>query len=111
MDVISLFLAIVSKHFLFNQNNSYNVTDILQKLSLGSDPYPVISLFAHWKDDGVDGGIDIGGVSKEKKNTSSAIKLESISLKGNHEISKKKSTKLLFNLNVQLESPEVPGVL
>ena len=83
-----------NKLYYFNQNNSYNVTDILQKLSLGSDPYPVISLFAHWKDDGVDGGIDIGGVSKEKKKTSSAIKLESISLKGNHEISKKKSTTL-----------------
>ena len=88
-----------NKLYYFNQNNSYNVTDILQKLSLASDPYPVISLFAHWKDDGVDGGIDIGGVSKEKKNTSSAIKLESISLKGNHEISKKKSTtlKVIYN--------------
>ena len=34
-----------NKLYYFNQNNSYNVTDILQKLSLGSDPYLVISLF------------------------------------------------------------------
>ena len=53
-----------NKLYYFNQNNSYNIDEFLQKLSMRGDPYPVISLFAHWKGDGLDDGIDIGGTVK-----------------------------------------------
>ena len=88
-----------NKLYYFNQNNSYNIDEVLQKLSMRGDPYPVISLFAHWKGDGVDGGIDIGGTankngsSSNKKNNTS-VKIKSISLSGSSKITKGKSATL-----------------
>ena len=84
-----------NKLYYFNQNNSYDVASILQKLSMTNDPYPVISLFAHWKGDGVDGGIDIGGSSNGSTNT---VKAKSISLSGSSKITKGKSTTLKVTL-------------
>ena len=79
-----------NKLYYFNQSKSYNVDEVLQKLSMRGDPYPVISLFAHWKGDGVDGGIDIGGAS----NSSTNVKAKSISLSGSSKVTKGKSTTL-----------------
>ena len=84
-----------NKLYYFNQNNSYDVASILQKLSMTNDPYPVISLFAHWKGDGVDGGIDIGGSSNGSTNTA---KIKSISLSGSSKITKGKATTLKVTL-------------
>ena len=81
-----------NKLYYFNQNNSYNVSTILQKLNLTSDPYPVISLFAHWKGDGVDGGIDIGGTPNNS--SSNTAKVKSISILGSNKIVKGKTTVL-----------------
>ena len=85
-----------NKLYYFNQSKSYNVDELLQKLSMRGDPYPVISLFAHWKGDGLDDGIDIGGTAN--KNGSSTnnknIKVKSISLSGSSKITKGKSTSL-----------------
>ncbi len=91
-----------NKLYYFNQNNSYNIDEVLQKLSMRGDPYPVISLFAHWKGDGLDDGIDIGGTSKNvssnnKKNSKKSdkiIKIKSISISGSSRITKGKSTTL-----------------
>ena len=79
-----------NKLYYFNQNNSYNIDEVLQKLSMRGDPYPVISLFAHWKGDGVDGGVDIGGASSSSTN----VKAKSISISGSSKITKGKSTTL-----------------
>ena len=40
-----------SKYYYFNQAKSYKASDIIAKLGLTSDPYPVISLFANWDDE------------------------------------------------------------
>ena len=79
-----------NKLYYFNQRKSYNVGEVLQKLSISGDPYPVISLFAHWKGDGVDGGVDIGSAS----NSSTIVKTKSISLSGSSKVTKGKSTTL-----------------
>ena len=88
-----------NKLYYFNQNNSYNIDEVLQKLSMRGDPYPVISLFAHWKGDGLDDGIDIGGTSKntgktKDKELNKTIKIKSISISGSSRITKGKSTTL-----------------
>ena len=81
-----------NKLYYFNQNNSYNVSTILKKLSMSSDSYPVISLFAHWKGDGVDGGVDMGGTSRNS--SSNTAKVKSISISGSNKISKGKTSNL-----------------
>ena len=91
-----------NKLYYFNQSKSYNVDELLQKLSMRGDPYPVISLFAHWNGDGVDGGTDIGGTAKNassnnkktSKKSDKIIKIKSISISGNSRITKGKSTTL-----------------
>ena len=64
------------------------------------DPYPVISLFAHWKGDGLDDGIDIGGTvknassknnnKKTSKKSDKIIKIKSISISGSSKITKER---------------------
>ena len=81
-----------NKLYYFNQKNSYNVSDILEKLGMKNDYYPIISLFAHWKGDGVDGGIDMGGASSNS--STNTAKVKSISISGSSKISKGKSTTL-----------------
>ena len=81
-----------NKLYYFNNNKSYNVSDILEKLGMKNDYYPVISLFAHWNGDGVDGGIDMGGTSSNS--STNTAKVKSISISGSSRITKGKSTTL-----------------
>ena len=81
-----------NKLYYFNKNNSYNITDILQKLSMSSDSYPVISLFAHWNGDGVDGGIDMEGTPNNS--STNTAKVKAISISGSSNITKGKKATL-----------------
>ena len=81
-----------NKLYYFNNNKSYNVSDILEKLGMKNDYYPVISLFAHWNGDGVDGGIDMGETSSNS--STNTAKVKSISISGSSRITKGKSTTL-----------------
>ena len=80
-----------NKLYYFNQSKSYNIDEVLQKLSMSGDSYPVISLFAHWNGDGVDGGTDMVGTSNSSTNIA---KVKAISISGSNKISKGKSTTL-----------------
>ena len=79
--------------YYFNQNSSYKVNEILQKLNMSNDYYPVISLFAHWEGDGVDGGIDMNSSNSSSKDN------QNITIFGEKTIKKGKSITLKVTYN------------
>ena len=66
------------KYYYFNQSKSYKTSDIIAKLGLTSDPYPVISLFANWNDENNPSG---GEVDKPGKAQGISIKASKDSIK------------------------------
>ena len=61
-----------NKLYFFNQNKTYSVDSILQILGMQGDTYPVITLFAHWKNDPLEGGIDMYSTGNSSQSNNSA---------------------------------------
>ena len=68
-----------NKLYYFNQNKTYSVDLILQSLGMQNDPYPVITLFAHWKNDVLEDGTDMNSTGNSKQSNTSGPILISIS--------------------------------
>ena len=68
-----------NKLYYFNQNKTYSVDSILQALGMQNDPYPVITLFAHWKNDALEDGNDMNSTGNSKQSNTSGPILISIS--------------------------------
>ncbi len=61
-----------NKLYFFNQNKTYSVDYILQILGMQGDTYPVITLFAHWKNDPLEGGTDMYSTGNSSQSNNSA---------------------------------------
>ena len=61
-----------NKLYFFNQNKTYSVDVILQTLGMKDDTYPVITLFAHWKNDPLEGGTDMYSTGNSSQSNNSA---------------------------------------
>ena len=68
-----------NKLYFFDQSKTYSVDSILQILGMQSDPYPVITLFAHWKNDPLEGGTDMYSTGNSSQSNNSGPILISIS--------------------------------
>ena len=68
-----------NKLYFFDQSKTYSVDKMLQILGMQDDTYPVITLFAHWKNDPLEGGIDMYSTGNAKQSNTSGPILISIS--------------------------------
>jgi len=57
-----------NKLYFFSQNKTYSVDAILQILGMRNDTYPVITLFAHWKNDQLEDGTDMFSTGNNTQN-------------------------------------------
>ena len=69
-----------NKLYFFSQNKTYSVDAILQILGMRNDTYPVITLFAHWKNDQLEDGTDMFSTGNNtQNNTNNNQVLKSVS--------------------------------